>query len=151
MFAVQCEELELVEGWSANDPTLRGRFDFPISVETGAASSSVVYFELGPGRRCGRHTHSAEEVLLVLDGDGEAEVDGERVPVTRGGLVLVPARAPHEVHNTGGDTIKVIGFLSAAAVVTEIEEPLQPMNTAQLVIGASEPEADGTEPTATSG
>jgi quercetin dioxygenase-like cupin family protein len=140
MFAVQCNELELMEGWSESDPALRGRFDFPISVETGAASSSVVYFELEPGMHCGRHTHSAEEVLMILAGEAEAELAGERAGLARGGLALVPAMAPHDVRNVGSETLKVVGFFSSAAVVTEFEEPLAPAGEQLIVIGASAPE-----------
>jgi quercetin dioxygenase-like cupin family protein len=139
MFAIQCDELELLEAWSDVDPELRGRFDFPISVETGAASTSVVYFEVAPGDHCGRHQHSAEEILLILDGDAEAEVGDERGRARRGGLVLVPAMVTHDVRNIGSGTLRVVGFFSSAAVVTEIEERLEPMGTKMLVIGASEP------------
>jgi mannose-6-phosphate isomerase-like protein (cupin superfamily) len=139
MFAIQCDELELLEAWSDVDPELRGRFDFPISFETGAASTSVVYFEVAPGEHCGRHKHSAEEVLLILEGNAEAEVGDERGPASRGGLVLVPAMVGHDVRNIGSETLRVVGFFSSAAVVTDIEERLEPMGTKMLVIGASEP------------
>ena len=140
MFAVECGELELMEGWSEADPTLRGRFDFPISVETGAASTSVVYFELRPGDHCGRHTHSAEEILLIFAGRAEVEVDGELALLSDGGLVLVPARAPHDVRNVGNGQLKVVGFFSSAAVITELEERLAPIGEDVLVIGAPPPD-----------
>jgi quercetin dioxygenase-like cupin family protein len=140
MFAVQCNELELMEAWSESDPALRGRFDFPISVETGAASSSVVYFELEPGLHCGRHAHSAEEILVILAGEAEAEVRGERAELVTGGLALVPAMAAHDVRNVGSKTLRVVGFFSSAAVVTEFEEPLSPSGEQLIVIGASPPE-----------
>jgi quercetin dioxygenase-like cupin family protein len=143
MFAIQCDELELLDAWSESDPELRGRFDFPISVETGAASTSVVYFEVAPGDHCGRHKHSAEEILLILEGDAEAEVGNERGRASRGGLILVPAMAPHDVRNVGSGTLRVVGFFSSAAVVTEIEERLEPMGTTMLVIGASQPAGVG--------
>ena len=139
MFAIQCDELELLEAWSDADSELRGRFDFPISVETGASSTSVVYFEVEPGEHCGRHKHSAEEVLLILEGNAEAEVGDERGRASRGGLVLVPAMVAHDVRNIGSETLRVVGFFSSAAVVTEVEERLEPMGTKMLVIGASEP------------
>jgi quercetin dioxygenase-like cupin family protein len=140
VFAVECSELELMEAWSEADATLRGRFDFPISVETGAASTAVVYFELQPGDHCGRHTHSAEEILLILRGRAEAEVDGETAVLGEGGLGLVPARAPHDVRNVGSEPLRVVGFFSSAAVVTEFEQRLAPMGDEVLVIGAPSPQ-----------
>lgn len=151
MFAVECSELELMEGWSEADATLRGRFDFPISVETGAASTAVVYFELQPGDHCGRHTHSAEEILLILRGRAKTEVDGESALLGEGGVALVPAGAPHDVRNVGSETLKVVGFFSSAVVITELEERLAPINEHVLVIGASPPEEPMTAPSAATG
>ena len=37
----------------------------------GAASTAVIYFEHEPGEHHGRHTDSAEEVVLVLEGEAE--------------------------------------------------------------------------------
>ncbi|MER0443562.1 cupin domain-containing protein [Streptomyces sp. Edi4] len=42
-------------------------------------------------------SHEAAEVLLVLDGHLELEVDGRPVPVCAGELHLVPAGAVHAV------------------------------------------------------
>ena len=74
---------------------------FPIPAATRAAASAVVCFEVAPGNRLGRHTDSAEEVILVLAGKAEAEIDGERGRLRLGGLALVPAMAPHDVRNVG--------------------------------------------------
>ena len=48
MTALQTDALELAEVWSETDPDRGARFNFPISMETGAASTAVVYFELPP-------------------------------------------------------------------------------------------------------
>jgi quercetin dioxygenase-like cupin family protein len=136
LLSVQTGELQLLEGWSETDPTMRGRFDFPIHAQTGAASSSVVYFEVAPGEHCGRHTHSAEEIALILEGTAEVEVGGERGTIRAGGLGLVPAFSAHDVYNVGADTVKVVGFFSSAAVVTKFEDTFAPMGTDLFIIGA---------------
>jgi quercetin dioxygenase-like cupin family protein len=138
--AVQTAELELIEGWSATDPSMHGRFDFPIHAETGAASSSVVYFELAPGDHCGMHTYSAEEVALIHAGEAEVEVAGARTRLTAGGLGLVPGFAPHDVRNVGSEPLKVVGFFSAAAVVTKFDDVFEPLGTSLFVIGAPQPQ-----------
>jgi quercetin dioxygenase-like cupin family protein len=125
--------LELVEGWlagSADDA--RVRFNFPISAGTGAEASAIVYFELEPGKRLARHTDSAEEILYVVAGEGEAEVDGERGRIAAGDLAVIPALAPHAVANTGGETLKVVGFFAAAEVTSVFEEALQPWDATVL-------------------
>jgi quercetin dioxygenase-like cupin family protein len=65
-------ELELLEGSYEDDPTMRVKFNFPFYVGTGTNNSAVVYFELEPGHRLGTHTDSAEEILLILEGEAEA-------------------------------------------------------------------------------
>jgi mannose-6-phosphate isomerase-like protein (cupin superfamily) len=39
-----------------------------------------------------------DEIYVVLDGDGEIEVNGERRPIRRGDGVFVPAGTEHRVH-----------------------------------------------------
>jgi len=57
------------------------------------------------------HAHrDTEEVLLVLEGEGEAWVDGDTAPFRRGDVVLFPANSRHMVRNTG------TGPLIAAAI-----------------------------------
>ena len=65
------------EVWWEQDPTVRVRADFPLSAARGSQHSAVVYFELEPGCRLGRHTDSAEEVLLILQGTVEVTVGEE--------------------------------------------------------------------------
>jgi quercetin dioxygenase-like cupin family protein len=131
------KQLELNEMWSATDPDRRVRFDFPITLATGAASTSVVYFEVPPHKHLGMHTDSAEEILYIVEGEGEAVVGDERVDIEAGSLALVPSMVPHDVGNTGEETIRVVGFFSSATVMSEFEDPFQPID-ANLVIAPAE-------------
>ena len=117
MLTANVYDLPLAEQRTASDPTLGCRVAFPIYAATGAAASGVVYFEVAPGGRLGRHTDSAEEVILVLAGEAEAEVDGERGRLGPGGLALIPAMAPHDVRNVGAEPLRVVGFFAGAALV----------------------------------
>jgi quercetin dioxygenase-like cupin family protein len=133
MFAFNVNDLELMEGWVERDPTMRGRFTFPLTAAQGAAGSSVIYFEIDPGDKLLRHTHSAEEILLVLQGQAQVEVYGERAEASPGSVVLVPSNAPHAAENTGSETLKVVGFFAAAALVPTYEAPIQPFGMDILV------------------
>jgi quercetin dioxygenase-like cupin family protein len=84
MIAERIDELELMEVWYENDPTMRIRVNFPFYVGTGTKSTAVVYFEIEPGCRLGTHTDSAEEILLILEGEAEATVGDERGRVSAG-------------------------------------------------------------------
>ena len=129
MQAVQIDELELFEGWSQSDAGMRVRAGFPISSGTGTKSTAVVYFELEPGEHLGRHTDSAEEVLLIVSGSGEATIGEEEFAVRMGTLAVVPALVPHSVKNTGEETLRVMGFFSSSTVLSIFAEPMEPFAT----------------------
>jgi quercetin dioxygenase-like cupin family protein len=138
MLTVQLADLEPTEYWCEADPTLRGRISLPMHTATGAASTAVIYFEHAPGEHHGRHTDSAEEVVLVLEGEAEVEAGGERMRLPAGGVALVPATVPHDIRNVGETTLRVVGFFSSAAVVSHFDETLAPFGTAILTLGAPE-------------
>lgn len=133
MIAFNVNELELVEGWVERDSTMRGRFAFPLTGAQGAASSSVIYFEVEPGDKVLRHTHSAEEVLYLVHGRAAVEVEGERAEGEAGAVVFVPAHAPHALESIGTDTLKVVGFFPAAGMVHTYEAPIEPFGVDILV------------------
>jgi quercetin dioxygenase-like cupin family protein len=127
VIATTLDAQELMEGWSATDPQRRARAAFPLFAAHGTKSTATVYFEVQPGDHLGRHTDSAEEILLILAGEGEAVVGDDRTPVAAGSLALVPELVPHDVYATGTETLKVIGFFSAAEVESVFNDPMQPM------------------------
>ena len=72
--------------------------------DLGATGREVIQVrvELAPGVSFGRHTHPGEEVIYMLEGTLEYEVEG-RPPVTleAGDVLFIPARAVHEARNPG--------------------------------------------------
>jgi quercetin dioxygenase-like cupin family protein len=135
---VRLGDVELTEYWSEADPTLRGRLGLPIHTGTGAASTAVIYFEHEPGEHHGRHTDSAEEVVLVLNGEAEVEAADERLRLQAGAVALVPATVPHDIHNVGESRLCVVGFFSSAAVVSHFDATLSPFGRSMLTLGAPE-------------
>jgi len=129
MQAVRIDELELFEGWSQSDAGMRVRAGFPVSSGTGTKSTAVVYFELEPGEHLGSHTDSAEEVLFVVSGSGEATIGEEQATVQTGTLAVVPALVPHSVKNTGDETLRVVGFFSSSTVLSIFDDPMEPFAT----------------------
>jgi quercetin dioxygenase-like cupin family protein len=141
MQAVQIDELELFEGWSQSDAEMRVRAGFPISSGTGTKSTTVVYFELEPGEHLGSHTDSAEEVLFVVSGSGEARIGEEKAAVQTGTLAVVPALVPHSVKNTGEENLRVVGFFSSSTVLSIFDEPMEPFGTRHFATPMIEEEA----------
>lgn len=114
MIKVNLNTVELTEFTGKNDSTQHCKATFPMFGAHGTEHSATVYFELEPGDNLGRHTDSAEELLLVLDGEVEAEVGGETGTVSKGEIVQVPRMVPHDFKNTGTARAKVIGFFGGA-------------------------------------
>jgi quercetin dioxygenase-like cupin family protein len=140
MLAVSTPQLELNQIWQDSDPEHRRlRVAFPINEYEGSRDTAVVYFEIEPGDRLGTHQDSAEEILYIVAGEGEAEVGDERARVAAGDLAVIPAMVPHGVVNTGDEVLKVVGFFSDSHIESTFEEPLQPVGQAHLTMGAPVP------------
>jgi quercetin dioxygenase-like cupin family protein len=138
MLAAQLSDVEPTEYWCDADPTLRGRLSLPMHTGNGATSTAVIYFEHEPGEHHGRHTDSAEEVVLVLDGEAEVTAADERRRLQAGAVALVPATVPHDIRNVGKSRLRVVGFFSSAAVVSHFDETLEPFGRSMLTLGAPE-------------
>ena len=66
--------------------------------ETGARNQSLAEAWLEPGEATQRHFHArSEELYVLLDGEGEMEVDGERSRVGPGQAILIPPGAWHQI------------------------------------------------------
>jgi quercetin dioxygenase-like cupin family protein len=133
MVSFNIRELDLVEGWASDDDTVRARFSVPITAGTGATSTSVIYFEIDPGNKLSPHSHTADEVLLILEGMAEAIVGEAVTTLDVGGMTVIPANVVHNVVNAGSDTLRAIGFFPSAATVNYYEHVIMPMGTRILV------------------
>lgn len=141
MRTVNVNNLPLQELKGETDPSLEARVAFPMFAATGSASSAVVYFEIEPGKRLGKHTDSAEEVLLVLEGEAEVMVGDERAHLSEGDLALVPAWVLHEVVNAGEGTLRVVGFFASATLAHAFHEPaISGSDTTLFITAGSESE-----------
>lgn len=132
MIATNTAELELIESWNDVDPDMRVRFFFPLHAAAGTEASSVVYFEVEPGKSLAIHRDGAEEILYVVDGEGVLVVDGEEAEVGPGSLAVVPKLAPHGVRSTGSRTLKVVGFFAAAELEHYFDDPIQPLGATRV-------------------
>jgi quercetin dioxygenase-like cupin family protein len=50
-----------------------------------------------------RHTHPGEEIIYVLEGTLEYQIDGKPVTVKPGDVLFIPAGTVHSVKNIGSD------------------------------------------------
>jgi quercetin dioxygenase-like cupin family protein len=121
MKAVQLKSLELTEFIAKDNPGQRCKATFPMFGAHGTKDCATVYFELAPGERLGRHTDSAEELLLILEGTVEASIGEESGILPEGSLALVPEMTPHDLRNVGDKTVKVLGFFGRNHIVATFD------------------------------
>jgi len=132
---IDTKQMELMEGWFANDRTVHFRANFALWGGDGAEGLSAGYIELDPGQALGEHTDTPEELLIVLDGTVEFSVGTARIRADRGALAVVPAMAPHSIRNIGQIPAKVLGVFPSPGVVATFVEPIQPIDQQVMVFG----------------
>jgi quercetin dioxygenase-like cupin family protein len=132
MYSVQTAELELIPAHHRDDSDNVVRAAWPVHRGTGARSSAAVLFELERGMRLGRHTDSAEEVLVVLEGDVEIVVGDERRRASAGTIAVVPAEVPHDVIGAGDTPARVTGVFSSNTIVSVFDDEWVPYGTRVL-------------------
>jgi quercetin dioxygenase-like cupin family protein len=66
-----------------------------------------------------RHWHPGEEIIYVLEGTLEYEIDGQPTTVSAGEALMVPAEAVHAVRNVGNG--------NAAELATYVVEKGKPL------------------------
>ncbi|MHB1007463.1 MAG: cupin domain-containing protein [Chloroflexota bacterium] len=58
------------------------------------------------------HSHNSEEVLFVVEGEGEVMIDGEVARFKAHDAILYPTNSPHMLRNTGDTEIKALFIFS---------------------------------------
>ena len=126
MITADLDAVELQHRWSDVQTDVDFAFGLAVSAADGAASSQVILVTLEPGKSGGRHVHSAEEILLVLEGTAGLTVGDERRRLTKGGIAVIPAGAAHEPVNVGGKTLRFLAIFPKAVVLHTWDLPIQP-------------------------
>lgn len=79
----------------------------PGAPTTHGMKSGRVYLE--PGADCGVHsTEDKEEQLVFLQGQGTADIAGEKLPVGKGKICYIPPQTEHNIFNTGAEPLVYI-------------------------------------------
>ena len=135
MQTVDITTMKLARGRFASDPTVRFRARFALHGGKGLQNASVVLIDLEPGKALGEHTDSPEQVLLVLEGEVELMIGGERARAGRGTMAVVPPMVPHGIRNVGDAHARVVGFFASPTVVSTFTEAIHPRGSRELVFG----------------
>lgn len=71
------------------------------------------------------HTHTYEEAIYVLGGEGVLHADGLDAPIVRGSSVFLPPGTPHCLENAGSETLRLLGVFSPPGSPAGRAEPKQ--------------------------
>jgi uncharacterized cupin superfamily protein len=90
--------------------------------ELGCASATQFVGIVPPGR-APDHFHLYDEVIYILEGEGELQIAGESAPLRPGSCVHLPARLVHCLANTGEDELRLLGVFRPAGSPAEAFYP----------------------------
>jgi quercetin dioxygenase-like cupin family protein len=90
-------------------------------LSTPGREAVQVRVDLAPGVAFGNHTHPGEEIIYVLAGTIEYQVEGKPVTLKAGDVLFIPAGTVHAAKNVGSDT--------ASELATYIVEKGKPLLT----------------------
>ena len=71
------------------------------------ANSQLVLMSLEPDEEIGQEVHSVDQMIYVVDGEGDVALDGETEEFKKGDAVFVPAGVKHNVINTDDEAMKL--------------------------------------------
>lgn len=69
-----------------------------------------------PGTSIPLHSHNTIEQVTVLEGEGEAELNGERLPARPYDTTQIPSGEIHRFLNTGTNVMRILWVYGAAHV-----------------------------------
>ena len=69
--------------------------------------SQVVLMSIEPGDDIGEETHTVDQILIFVEGEGQSVLDGKRAAVKAGSMVQVPAGTKHNFINKGKEPLKL--------------------------------------------
>lgn len=81
--------------------------DFRRTLETGE-HAQVVVMTIQPGEEIGEETHEGDQLLLFVEGIGEAVLERRSSPVGPDDMVFVPAGTLHNFVNTGAEPLRLV-------------------------------------------
>jgi quercetin dioxygenase-like cupin family protein len=131
------------ELWLESDPERKFLAGWSLYWNTGNQDSCALLTFMEPDGKIPMHSDSAEEIILVLEGEIEAWLEGEEpVRLTPGMMAVMPALVVHGMHNVGTTRSKVVGFMAANTILTHFPDgKMLPPNTPYL--GTPPPEMPG--------
>ncbi len=84
----------------------------------GLEHMSVWQQSMASGCATPPHYHDCEEVVLVLEGNGEVQIGDQRYSFGPDTTLVIQPSVPHQIFNTGSVPLKTVAAFSATPVGT---------------------------------
>src|SRR5258705_973389 len=92
-----------------------------VSASNGAEQLCIFEQWIAPGTGAPTHSHPVEEVLTVREGEAEMWLDQERIIVSAGQSLIVPAGRMHGFRNSGTVTLHLHPVLASPGFEATME------------------------------
>ena len=83
-------------------------FRYLVNQDVGCLDVTQFVGVIPPGR-APMHSHSYDEIVYVIDGEGTLHLGGRETPIGPGSAMHLPPLAEHCLENTGKGSMKVLG------------------------------------------
>ena len=104
-----------------------------VSARTGATQLCIFEQWVAPGTGAPTHSHPVEEVLTVREGEAEMWMDEQRVTVSAGQSLTVPAGRKHGFRNSGSGTLHLHAVLASPIFEATPEGAAEPVRRWEVV------------------
>lgn len=88
----------------------------------GLQQLSVWRQTLAPVAATPPHRHDCDEVVVCMAGEGEVHADGRVTPFGAGRTAILPGGRDHQILNTGGQPMEILGVFGGTPVATYLPD-----------------------------
>ena len=93
-----------------------------VTKELGSKHLTTGITRFPVGAKVPMHSHNCDEQVTILEGDAEAELDGERHRLHAYDTTLVPANKPHRFVNVGISPLAILWIYTSTEVTRTFAE-----------------------------
>ena len=93
-----------------------------VTKELGSRHITTGITRFPAGAKVPMHSHNCDEQVTILEGEAEAEVDGERHRLHAYDTTLIPANKPHRFVNVGTSPLAILWIYTASEVTRTFTE-----------------------------
>jgi quercetin dioxygenase-like cupin family protein len=93
-----------------------------VTKELGAKDITTGITRFPVGAKVPMHSHNCDEQVTILEGEAEAELDGQRHRLHSYDTTLVPANKPHRLVNVGATPLAILWIYTSTEVTRTFAE-----------------------------